>query len=502
MVIVVDQSGSMRESDVVGTRSRSDAVWVTLALDVIGNQLRSGNGTSSDIVTIIGMNDIGSWLVNKKPLDWILFNEVVNLGRYSKPRSHGHYIPALDLASAALFSNLHGQCALVLTLLSDGRPSDHTSACGGSVTEQLVEKIGTIASHFGRRLSVGMIGFGTAPGEFATLKAMSNAAKDYGSIGTFEHVSLSTGALGKAMSSLTTTLTNTKTEMTVFGGSVQRTVRQVTREHRSAGVFDDRSETDNSKWWEYNDFSRFVWGSGHQKDKMKKVSPIDPRAFGVAMKIPIIGEGAERMVHKFREYDAKGNFVGPYLVAKESRFTEDVESATSLDQRKSFHQTFLATQSRAQTLAHRFNDKMKGFPGERQPQVTFLACSVYTVNDPKHGNIGVLVEKRLDPAHYKKYNSNNGYVREDSDSDLLQAFSHFTHNLTKRKLLVCDLQGVLDTSKNPHVFELTDPVIHNHSKQGHRHVYGRTDRGPKGISEFFHSHTCNDICKRLSLPSA
>ena len=215
-----------------------------------------------------------------------------------------------------------------------------------------------------------------------------------------------------------------------------------------------------------------------------------------------IGEGAERMVHKFREYNEAGTFIGPYLVAKESRFAEDVESAASNEERNAFHRTFLATQARAQNLAERFNAKMSGFPdSEGIPQVKFLECSVYVVEDSKYGSLGVLVEKRLDPARYFKYNSNNGYVRDHEGTDVLQAFSHFTHHITKRKMLVCDLQGVLDTASNPPVFELTDPVIHNVSKQGHRNVYGRTDRGPKGISEFFKSHSCNDICKRLSLPS-
>jgi hypothetical protein len=87
----------------------------------------------------------------------------------------------------------------------------------------------------------------------------------------------------------------------------------------------------------------------------------------------------------------------------------------------------------------------------------------------------VLVEKRLDPTRYVKYNANNGYVGNQEGSDLLQAFSHFTYNVTGRKMLVCDLQGVYNKAEN--LFELTDPVIHNVSKQGHTRVYGRSDRG-------------------------
>jgi hypothetical protein len=146
------------------------------------------------------------------------------------------------------------------------------------------------------------------------------------------------GALGRAMTSLTSTLTKTKMEMTaVGGGSAQRTVRKVKREHRSAAVFDDRGETDTADWWEYNDFTRKVWQPRQRKTKVKAqmvvAKPLHPDAIGVAMKEPIFGEGAERMVHKFREYDCNEQFVGPFLVAKESRFAEDVESAGSAAKR-------------------------------------------------------------------------------------------------------------------------------------------------------------------------
>jgi hypothetical protein len=85
--------------------------------------------------------------------------------------------------------------------------------------------------------------------------------------------------------------------------------------------------------------------------------------------------------------------------------------------------------------------------------------------------------------------------------DVLQAFSHFTYRSSKRKMLVCDLQGVY--SETLDTVELTDPVIHFAS--GHHddknHVYGRTDRGRKGIQDFFKTHKCNDVCAMLGLPS-
>jgi hypothetical protein len=62
---------------------------------------------------------------------------------------------------------------------------------------------------------------------------------------------------------------------------------------------------------------------------------------------------------------------------------------------------------------------------------------------------------------------------------------------------VCDLQGVLDLSSETPCFELTDPVIHYRSVNGRKNVFGRTDRGAKGIDSFYKTHKCSDLCKAL-----
>jgi hypothetical protein len=145
-----------------------------------------------------------------------------------------------------------------------------------------------------------------------------------------------------------------------------------------------------------------------------------------------------------------------------------------------------------------------------------------------------LVEKQLD-GEYKKWNDNCGFVdgqdavapdkadtakaalmmiaesdededgEEDDDgedmpisiAEIPQAFSHFTYRYTRRKVLVCDLQGVLNAA-HPPKFEFTDPVIHFKSRTGRRNVFGRTDRGGKGVEDFFKSHQCGPLCRMLN----
>lgn len=86
----------------------------------------------------------------------------------------------------------------------------------------------------------------------------------------------------------------------------------------------------------------------------------------------------------------------------------------------------------------------------------------------------------------------------------LQAFSHFSYRYSRRRRLVCDLQGVLSSDVGTRegcegVFKLTDPVIHYSSRSGRRQVYGKTDFGRKGMQNFFKTHLCNDVCVLLGL---
>lgn len=259
------------------------------------------------------------------------------------------------------------------------------------------------------------------------------------------------------------------------------------------------------------------------------------------MRRKYFGEGAGRLVRTFRETNAKGQFVGPKLVAKESRFV--TKEATDVQSTLRFHQTFCKTQSNAKKMAAVFNSRLALIPGvlPSTPRVNFLDCSVYHLSDSKLGDIGVLVEEQLDESKYKKWNDNCGGVNgvrlgvhgeadlgtlaalpeiteedegSDSDDDEIEAkvkprihiadndipqsaFSHFTYRYTKRKLFVCDLQGVLTTAPSA-TFQFTDPVIHYRSSAGRKHVFGRTDRGKKGISAFFQTHECSDLCKMLN----
>jgi hypothetical protein len=54
-VIVVDQSGSMRKTDVADGASRADSVWLTLALDLVAPMLERRQASATDVISIVGM---------------------------------------------------------------------------------------------------------------------------------------------------------------------------------------------------------------------------------------------------------------------------------------------------------------------------------------------------------------------------------------------------------------------------------------------------------------
>lgn len=114
----------------------------------------------------------------------------------------------------------------------------------------------------------------------------------------------------------------------------------------------------------------------------------------------------------------------------------------------------------------------------------------------------VCVEPFLN-GKFVKANSNCGFVAKHSHEtaeffQVAQAFSHWTWAVSEKSLLICDLQGVFQTSEGGKKWKFTDPAIH--SAAGTQH-FGQTDLGPRGINAFFYYHVCNEFCRHLPRPS-
>jgi hypothetical protein len=107
---------------------------------------------------------------------------------------------------------------------------------------------------------------------------------------------------------------------------------------------------------------------------------------GIAIQKASFGRGAERVVFLCREFSYRSSpeygqklcvFVGPELVAKESRY---VDGETK---KMDFHDVFCKTQSKAQTYADAFNSRISALCGGRELlRIEFLACSVFALALP------------------------------------------------------------------------------------------------------------------------
>jgi hypothetical protein len=414
----------MRKTDVAGGATRSDAVWLTLATDFVASQLEREEATETDVISIVGMNEESAILIDRQPTDWILFNSLILLLRSAEPKSAGNYMPALDLAETLLCRNPSSSCALMLLFFSDGRPSDHchrvclVPSLYGTSQEEKIQllinpRIDALASRFGRRLIVHTMGFAAPSEDFTVLRAMAGRLDAYGIVGRFQAPLLTPESLGLAISSLSLSLTTTKSELTELGGAAQRPVRQVLREPR--GTVDDKRLTADWDVWDAASGtfeSRERWSA--ESGSWVKVAGLSAAgAIGIARRKRFFGEGAERLVAKFREIGPDGAaFVGGALVAKESRFQQDLTSDRDI---RKFHQVFCVAQGRAARLAEAFNSRVATLPGfdpRTTPKIAFLDCCIYVVHDPVAGRMGFLVEKQLDPQRYKKWNGNNGYVEQ------------------------------------------------------------------------------------------
>jgi hypothetical protein len=77
-----------------------------------------------------------------------------------------------------------------------------------------------------------------------------------------------------------------------------------------------------------------------------------------------------------------------------------------------------------------------------------------------------------------------------------QAFSHFTYVIISwEKRWICDIQGVDDAQTNRML--ISDPAVHyyNRRKEYRKSVDERADLGYTGISRFFLTHECSELCK-------
>ena len=126
IVCVIDQSGSMKKSDMPGARNRSMAVFASILLDVLLNSIVSGQGDSDDVLTLIDMREDATVLLDREPLDVVTYNKIVAMMTEVQPGGQGYFIPALEkLYEILVHDSKQGlEHKVHVMFLTDGRPSD------------------------------------------------------------------------------------------------------------------------------------------------------------------------------------------------------------------------------------------------------------------------------------------------------------------------------------------------------------------------------------------
>ena len=290
---------------------------------------------------------------------------------------------------------------------------------------------------------------------------------------------------------------------TVFGEGAERLVRQFR-------YLDDQNNFVGPKWVAKE--SRFVEEEGEKKDSLKS-SPIDYHrdfmrsqmlAHDLAAKF---NEALDELPLRFPPTQHEWLKKLPRIRFVEPLVVELVENCTK--------KTFLV-EAMLKGRYRKFNNNMGYVNTKSTARLPGLADSmqvgtdegildaiVEEEGDDELGDSGLTVPKmKASAISDDSRSSGGGNFKNLRIEDFPQAFSHFTYERSKKRLLVVDLQGVLQVNDLDGTCEylLTDPAIHKREsgtlRLGH---FGHTDRGKKGMKAFWKSHVCTEACSLLGL---
>jgi len=193
-------------------------------------------------------------------------------------------------------------------------------------------------------------------------------------------------------------------------------------------------------------------------------------SFNVAYKKTAFGEGAERLAFKFRFVADDGKtFIGPKMVAKESRFIETKDSTDDqggylLSDRFSYHKQFMRTQAIASKFARIYNKALEDLPEnlwtKQYPRVRFLDPMIIEIEDRTGGETktsNILVEPMIEGV-YRKFNSNNGKVASAAVSSIKEIEDTHTVGIARNIIdsLLCRGAVSCSSSTNNHTMVVAE----------------------------------------------
>eukprot|EP01039_Chlorochromonas_danica_P011803 gene11803-13285_t len=163
---------------------------------------------------------------------------------------------------------------------------------------------------------------------------------------------------------------------------------------------------------------------------------------------------------------------------------------------------FLSCYSTASFMAKEFNKMLDEVNPDRDwPRIQYVEANIIQLMTRWPNPPYVICEDRLPSgtALFEKYNSNTGYcapnptLRQNTHHEIIQAFSHWSYEVSDEHLMVVSCQGAFVNN----TFLLTDPAIHCLNVL----QYGESNLGEKGFEYFFRSHRCSKYCGFIGLPN-
>ncbi|CAK8991584.1 Alpha-protein kinase vwkA (von Willebrand factor A alpha-kinase) (vWF kinase) [Durusdinium trenchii] len=381
---------------------------------------------------------------------------------------HGtHFVAGLTAAKSLLSGYVVGTPHLLI--FSDGRPADGI---------QMLHTAQNMLQTF-ENLRIHAIGFGDGL-DFEMLQQLTSIGR-----GSFAPSDRSVRALHSAFASVTSTVTATQTVTSRSGKSssysfkgrpVQSSGEDALPESKERGLKlrSVNFEPANQFMWSTKSSVSFRtrrrWlsfnGKGFKQEEQSRLYQHNP----VSLRRQPFTQGGMRLVYCFRDstiplfaeqrrdqFAMQEAGTDARMVAKISKYTDGWHNSFEVVSGYAKSSAVARFYSRVFRLA--VMDRF-GWKGRSMARIIFVECYIYTVEEGHDALPPFMVGERYLPGVFRKYNGNHGYVDPDlPDSEIAQAFSHFTFEASRGKHMVLDLQGVhLDKGqrRNPHLI-LTDP---------------------------------------------
>ena len=392
-----------------------------------------------------------------------------------------------------------------LLLFSDGRPADGMLTL--SMVQDMTQTFETLRIH--------AIGFGDGL-DFDVLQQLTSIGR-----GTFAPSGRSIAALHQAFASVTSTITQSQTVTSRSSKSssfsFQGVHGQASREdaHRSS------RESMKKRAVTFEPANQFWWGADRSVDfqSRRRALSFDGKTFHEYLNYPPspsypksvrlqpFTEGGMRLVYCFKDssiplHAEQRNHVWAMqsagtdarMVAKLSKYEDDWHN--SLEVVSAYARSSAVAKFYSRVFTFAAADRL-GLLGRRMAKIIFVECYIYEAEDGSGTPAKYMVGERYLPGAFLKYNSNHGYVNTEApDTEVAQAFSHFTFEASGGKHMVLDLQGVYTDKAyrlRPHLI-MTDPQVVSLER-----AFGPGDLGEAGMLAFFKSHRCGKTCNKLKL---